>query len=944
MSKLIQWKFLLLVALVGVTGCGGGGGGNALQDTPTDTTASGSVTKIIGSENGGPRVTLTAPSAPFQAQGIEGNDGQGTIAIAVDYTGVEQFWLSMEERGGLIRSGDAGFNGNQFTTQLSMRGDLKAGTYNSQVIVHICLDKDCSSGELPGSPFVHPIQYTITPNIAAQSSIRLQRSGQQPAPSIIVPVTIPTEAGQVQSIVTSSQPYAFDISFQNDQLQVNTKQTKAGIYEATVQLTSLTDPRYTKQITVRYQVDAPPSGEIDFAVMPSYSSIAVDQGKAISQKIKFTRPSWTAEWIPPRLVDSSAVFALKDLGNDEYEVVLNTQGLEAKAYTARVLADAGPIAGQVVATVTVYVAQPFYGTGFHAQATATSPASALAVKGQVITTDGAPAVWTVKSLSPWIRVMRESGVTGRDEVQLEVDQLALATFDWSNTAGKLSISLDRPDTSPITIGVDIDNQIPRIRRAINSTLTGKTARLFVTGKFSPYAQTVDQLKVSGARLVKQTLIWDSRFIGGEGVLALDLTDLTPGTPVKVRIDSTLSPSEVAVQAIATPVVPSGSLPLPFGVRRPPHFAASSNSLYFSGNGTVYRWAHDGTAWRALKSASVEGLIDIALNADETRLFAITKKSVVELDPSTLAQVKVGLFPGATSSFPGNEFAQNAWSGLNAFATTSDGRTFASVIGSYPEIGSRGISWIVGNQYWIGDNLADSPSERGPGPSTRYFGANPQFDSGLIRSPNGQTLIALQPDRMMRLYQTSTLYWSDFYQLAGDTTLAAISDDAQIYIQSDGVLFKQGVQQGPSVAGRLPQDYQAGGYGLSGDGKTVFIYGYKTDDSTGKPIASNAGIWAIDIHDLINTPLDRSPISANIALGSPLGCLPPTSSGETCAHAVTITTAQGSRSLFLSGPRGMAAVSLPDTALAATNTLTNHAQAMSLSRNRKTWSNITKVKR
>lgn len=911
----------MLCALALLSGCGGGG-----SDKTDSPSAAESVTKVIGSPGAGPSINMTFPSDGYVATGVEGTQGDATIRAQITYTGVDQFWLKIDEQIGLIRSGEGAFySATDFIAQARLRSDLPAGDYETQLIFHACKDEACTE-EIPGSPVKQRLVYTVLPNLKVQPSVKLSRQGREPAPSITLPVTVPPAAGGLTATVTTLQSQAFDIRLDGNQLVVNTQQVRAGQYDADVLVFSQTDPRYAKHVSVSYTVSAPTGGEQDIAVSPQFSYLSTRQGQTISQRIKFTRPSWTSAWNAPRLMDVDPRASLKDLGHDEYELIYNAAGVATGTYNARITADAGPLAGSITAQVYVNVDQPF-GAGLMFK-TIDESTSDLTASTQVFTLDQQPANWTASTSAPWLRLIRASGVTERDALVVEIDRSYLATV--GSQAGEIQIAIDRAGVNPITTQLMVYNNLVKLIRPVNASFTGTSARLFIESNY-----LTDPLKVTGARVVGQTPMSDTRMLGNATVIALDLTDITPGTPIQVEHESKWLPTSVTFETYARPLVPTGQVTLPQSPRRAPHFSVPYRSLYLASPGVVYRWAHDGSTWAPVQQAFVNGLIDVTLSADGRRLYGTTAQGVVQLDPMSLNIIRTASM--GPRSFV--TFAANPWNGLNALTTTADGRIMASLISDF---GGRGIGWIRSDANTAVDDPMTSPTTGDPGNETRSFSAAWPNDTGSLRSPDGQVVVGMQPNGSTRQYLSWTRTWNDFFAIPPGTQLAALADDGKTYMLSNGVLVSEGVAQGASLENLLPAGYLAGGYGLSGDGSRAYIYGYKVDRSGATPVVTDAAVWMVDIHDRANTPLDQSPISKIQSLSKPVGCLSPLATGESCEHTATLTMAPGNRSLFISGPRGIAALTVPDYTLVAQPSRTiAHPQSLS-AKPKRTWSRTTLI--
>jgi hypothetical protein len=127
-----------------------------------------------------------------------------------------------------------------------------------------------------------------------------------------------------------------------------------------------------------------------------------------------------------------------------------------------------------------------------------------------------------------------------------------------------------------------------------------------------------------------------------------------------------------------------------------------------------------------------------------------------------------------------------------------------------------------------------------------------------------------------------------------------------------VLSVSGSAVAGSLAGRLPAGFIVGGYGLTGKGNHALVYGYRIANETNGPRAREAALWLFDVSAAATQGIASAPLLDRLPLTDAVGCTAVLQAGEPCEHVASVTVAEGDQSVFVLGPRGVAALPLPST--------------------------------
>lgn len=894
------WLVRLAVGLwVGaIAACGGGGGSDPAAvpvPVPVPTGGAGATT-----------FSVTFTPASIDASTIEGNSVKVAFSAALSYTGTAGIYLVAEGDETVLLAIQGQVSGNTLQGTLSLRGDLSPGAHPSVMRLHACADEACKTEV--GSPVALPIRYQVKPNLQVQQQVQLHRAGREPAPSTVLPVSVPVDAGTVQ--MRSAGPTdAFDASFDGAAVHVSTRQAKAGEYTLTLTLQGSADPRYVRTIDVRYTVDPPTGGERALSADPGFLNLFMQQGTTLIQRITVVRPSWTDNWDAPQLAGPTGLLALHDLGGDQYDLNVDARGLAIGQYTGTLRFSAGATGGAQTVPVYLQVVAAFYpAVAPNLTLNARTTPADLKQSTAIVTADGVRALWRAVSNAPWVHVLRASGQTGIDALELEIDPALGGSLEQVVTT-TVDLAIDRPGVAPVPMPVVVANKLPSLARG-PAVLVGDKGRLYIEGVVADGAGVLEPgvLQIDGASLRSAKLLGDPRMVGDVSVLAVDVDGAVPGRSITVRAQTPLAVSALNVSVEAPTRVPSGYMALPYGAYRPPQYAAGRDALYFAGPETVYRWAHSANAW-TLTQATVAGLGDIALRTDEQRLYAVSGAAIRGLDPQSLTVLDSGTFGKGFAASPGR-FDDLVPTALRGLVYAADQRAIASVVwGENGARTARGAYWVQGaSTTRLLADLTASPTQADPG--SGYAPVEPvQAAAGLTVSANGQTVVASYPSGYLDVYQPVRRVWVAGPTVPAGVTIAAVSDNGERMVRSDGIVLGGGVELG-SLESVVPFTHLAGGFGLTQDGRYGLVYGYRVAIEAGVERAREATLWVVDLTRLPTTPIGPATVIAALVLPDTVGCTAALATGETCRHRASVTSAPGGASAFVLGPRGLVAVPMP----------------------------------
>jgi hypothetical protein len=884
-----------------VVACGGGGGG--LLPVPIEPPTQQPVDGQVSARMSPAAVRVVRVSRQTEPT-------RSNLNVALDYTGNRAIFIGLIQDGNLLEDYGTTLNGSAvFDVSLSFRAIDSVGLQRGELRVRVCFDVACAR-EVPGSPLRVPLEMDVLPNIELPATIALERTGREPAPSLELPVTLPAGVGAAELFNGGDMPgVGIRLAWTGSAIRVTTTQLPAGRYERQLTLQSSTDPRYSATTNVVYTVHAPPGGELPLQIDPPYGSALVEQGQVVTHRLRVQRPTWTDALGEPIFNNSGLPITLRDLGNDEYELRFDAAGQTPGATGEATLGfSAAPTGGFAQATFRATVTEAFsVGQGLSTRLDADSTAAALRLSAPVTVGSGAPARWTARARSPGLQLLRASGTTGVDQIELEVDAAA-ALATRAGYSGSVEISVDRAGTLPVVVGVSVENRVPSLTVALRGPLLPGSNVLYVDGAGLTSQLIGSRLLVTGASLRSATLPADTRFVGDYVVLRLELDGVVPGQDVVLRLPTPLLDVPVSVPVVAAPALQASYAALPYAAWRLPQWSLRHGALYMAAPGKVARWSSAG-GW-SLSVVDLPGSEDAALFGDERRMLAVGGEWAWRLDPVTLAVVAQGSI--ATAPFwTGQSIDARVPDAMGALALAADGAVNAAV--QFPEdsgVAMLGIAQRVMDLTGAALAAGDVGSV-GTGPP-----AAGERSVGLVRSTLGETVLGQLPTGRLRVHRAAERVPQFAQTLPPGVWARAVSDDGQRVLASNGVLWLRGVALPGTLGAALPAGYTAGGYGLSGHGRWGFVYLYRLSTDNGAPRAREAQLWVFDLSAAETSGVSTAPVLAQIPLADAVGCTDALAAGETCQHAASIVTAPGEGHAFVLGPRGVASVPLNGVALAA----------------------------
>jgi hypothetical protein len=872
-------RMLVMAACALLAACGGGGGGGE-------------------SRGSAGVVTVRFVTAPLELDVLEGETASARFSGEIVNTSSHAVYIGLEESGDLVDDViDTYVAGSTLGGELVLK-NMAVGVHETELILHACTDETCHSDA--ATPARLPVRLTVRPNIAFTGNTTLERTGREPAPRTALALSVPAEAGPVE-LQVDANPGAFAFALEAGELRVSTEQWRAGTYRATATVYSPGNPRYRKSVELVYTVTPPPGGEVPLSITFNGSQhLSLAQGEVVTQRLKVTRPSWTDALDAPVIDRPDQGFSLTSVGNDEYELRADAGNKAPGLYFTQMRITAGQWGGGTDFFASMDVDAPLsLPTGLSTRLTLDSTLADLRLSSPVVARDGAAVRWTATTAVPWIRLVNASGLTGVDALSVDVDRSALPKLPFQAEA-EITITLDRPGTLPFKTAAIVVNEIPRLDAAGTKVMVGPSGTVYIEGSITSYSPPASwsALRVQGAQMAQASVVADTRFLGMVALLKFDFTGAVPGRDITVAIDFPLMPSQVTISVEAPVTVPAGYVSLPYGDYRPPRYAAGMDSLYFASPGRAHRWSHAGGTWQ-LTRQDVAGLIDLAPSPDERQIHGVAASQVIALRPTDLGEL-------ARSDFAASDGPQvpvvdaRLGATMNAFAYSADYRAFASKRYRANGVDSGAVmGWLHSNP---ATDLMSSPGWGDPG-----TGWGSMQYAGIVRSPGGHTLLTALPDAPYRLYRSAQRADSAAGTLPAGVLPVAVDDAGTRVIGSDGRLY---MQSSPwvDIAAWLPPDRVPSGYALSGDGRFALVYAYRIALEGGLERARDAALWVIDLKEW---GAKSAQVVATLPLQDAVGCTAPLSGAETCRHAAAITVTDGFRSAFVLGPRGAAAVSLPD---------------------------------
>jgi hypothetical protein len=894
----------LVLCLAAVSGCGGGGGGlpvpPLLPPTAPDL-----------------RVSASFDTNEVSASSIDG-DSQGATArasVTVNYKGNRDIFIGVDETQGLLDYYVIDITQAPYKLEMRFKPDRKEGTYTSQLKVRACFDRECKE-EAPGSPMLLPLRLVVTPNLKVQPSLELARSGREAAPVGSITVTMPAGAGTLlikAGAGLSENGGAFEVALNGNSLTVSTKQVKAGRYVGRVELAASGNNAYRAAVDVAYVVNPPVGGELGLDFSPATpANFSLAQGQEFVARFRVQQPTWTTErWRPVvRSVPRPATnVTLRDLGNEEYEVHLDTsayapgQREELAVFFEGSSNFNGFNGGRLIWYLNISEAFGV-GAGLTVTVDATTPPNALRLSAPVNVFSGPPQRWSATVTDPALRLLRNTGITGVDALEVEIDREAVASGRFGSSYVELSI--DRAGAPLIKTLVTADQRLPKLGPALVETLLPGSGVIYLDGYFPPASQWARCMQITGATLRSAKLMGAEQEVFAAKALRLEFDAAVSGQDITVRCDAPLLPTQVRLPVASALRTPQAYASLPFKDWRPPQCSSSRQALFFSADGTLARWSFAAGSW-TLDTQEIEGLLDVAPYGDHSFLIGIGGPYGWRIDARTM-KVEAKEFTNMVNFEYGINFDPPTAPAMRGLAFAADGAAIANVhVGGNGGPGGGRAPYRASTV--LGALIRSAANSGDPNNSFELADAA-SLPGGVIRSPSGQTVLGQFPSGKLLAYEPNLRASRLWGTLPSGVFARAISDDGLRLIGSDGQVRVRGVSVAGSLAGRLPAGFVVGGYGLTGKGNHALVYGYRIAGETAGPRAREAAVWVFDISNAATQGIISATLLDRLVLTDAVGCTAALQSGESCEHVATVVVAEGDQSAFVLGPRGVAALPLP----------------------------------
>lgn len=862
-----------LVLAVGATGCGGGGGGS---DSPYLSLQTPLIEASFVARN-------EPPTAYFQA-GVSGiaPGTQGYISVS----------------GGQDVLADARvvrFDVEALALDLPIRRDLPAGTYSSSLTVALCRDPSCGTPLAP--PVTARLEIKVLPNVEIQPLVTLGRTGDEAAPSVVVPIVIPAAAGDLHITSLTS---GIEAELVGSELHIRTSQLRAGVWEFGVGLSSLTDSRYHASTTVRYTVHPPAHGEHPMTLDVPALNVGLSSGDRVTRRVRVTPPTWLSAPVQARVGPyTGGWLSVTKVDDRTFDLTIDATGLPVGGIEGRVTFESGPQLGesaQAIVIVGVGAAVGLEQTPRLSFDEATTPAS-LRWTSPVVSFDGAPWRWTAVSDRPWLRMRRGSGTSGVDALDIELDAQRFSDDVPFEDMARITLSIDKPGSLPVVVAIPVTNRLPGVKLVAPGAIVGDRGRLFVSGhRLDSALFARGDLQVLGARVISATPRGDRRTPYDVNVFELEVDSATPGTPIELRIVRPALTTSVQVPVLPRASIAAGRVLLPDDSYGLPSFSARQSSWYFAGQDRVWRLHAGGPGW-AVSSVSLPGVIDVDPLADETKLLAVGSRWVAHLDPLTLATT--------ASAVPAADFWEaRSIGGLRmtrhkilahhvdgaAYATSSSDVRPLSFSSAHP---TPTYTWEFGT------------FSNGPGAVGVVRSADHRRVAVHAWGVGGSGSIAqIEMEGYSRLGAFSRLVESftpgpRLIGMAGTGPFTSLFDD--------GTVLSLGVTT--SLPSLLPVTHAAAGYGLSADASRALIHAVRRQGTGPAEHASDALLLVVDLRP---TPQ----VTATLPMSGAVGCLLPRAAAQPCDPGAAIVFEPQGRAALVIGRQAAEVVPLPEVVAVA----------------------------
>ncbi len=617
-----------LALSLGLTACGGGGGGD-------------------GPGSGGFRVSVSQTSMGFDyIQGVT-PQAQTITATGTGDPGGNVYVAVLIEGEGFSPSGvTTSLKGSTAFFSFTPRTDLAPGTYTGRVILQACPDPNCTR-QFSGSPVA--VSYTnivhhglsVTPPFSTLSAT----AGQQASAHIAV--ERPGVEPSFTATVAQGEQWLSVKDVNADGFTVVTRPLPIGTYGGSV---SVRSGIFSAELQVGLTVTAA-GGDHDLQVSTNTLNFNVGAtGKAASQSITVTPPSWTSELSASvRYGDSSgnsiegSWLSTQSNGDGTWSVNANALNLLPGTYIGNIRFSSGFQSLDQSIYVTLVVGEGLdmaAAQGVLVDADATLATLARSTTVQVA--GSLPFNWTASTTTPWLQLDTTIGTADAPLRWHVTPEGVAALANFSTAAGLINITTDLPNVPTGKLAVSIEKKLPEVHAvAPYLVVRGKPAQVLVTGRgFDGMLNPAATLSLSGITPTQVTRINDR-------VLQVQLPAVNAASAV-VQASNALSQStgSATLKTVAAQTLAYAALPSLAGDAKSMIYDAERRSLYLVRTSTranaLTRLSFNGTAWTNTPLVA-DDLFDIALSPDGTSLIAAMVAGELRwLDPNNGADLKVRL--------------------------------------------------------------------------------------------------------------------------------------------------------------------------------------------------------------------------------------------------------------------------------------------------------------
>jgi len=870
----------------GVSGCGGGGG----TEQPSLVLRTPLIETSFVARNEPPSVSAEADISGFAA-------------------GTEVFVAVIGGQDVLADARLARLDVKGLALTLLLRTDLSPGTYNSSVTVRLCRDASCSA--TVAEPVTARLVVNVRPNIELQTLVTLSRIGNEPAPTALLPITIPAAAG---AVYIANETPGLEAKLVGGALEIRTEQQRAGVWEFNLDIASPVSGEYRARTTVRYTVLAPPGGELPLSLDPPVLNVQMSGGDSVTRRVRVIPPTWLSAPVQAILSEyNQGLLSVKKVDDFTFDVTIHAPAIHVGHGDVQMTFKSGPHIGESQTLTVNYGVNPTVrlerAPELRFDDTATS--ESLQWSSQVTSFDGARWRWTAVSDKPWLRLVRSTGVTGVDELAIALDAQRFSDDVSGEGTAHLTLSIDRPGSLPVTVVVPVVNRLTAVKLVAPGAIVGERGRLFVSGlRLDSDLFKRGGIQVLGARVLTATAHRDRRAHDSH-VFELEVDSAVPGTPIEVRIARPALTTRVQVPVLAQPPAMAGRVLLPDDLYSLPSFSARHASWYFTGKDRVWRLHAGAQGWSASAVASA-GVIDVDPLADEATLRAVGPRWVAHLDPVTLATT--ALFTPAAALGDVVTIGTQRMARHKTLAHHVDGTAYVTAtLGAATAVHAIDMGEAQATRTFRWAYASFLPSDPGP------IGLTRSADHRRIAAHAWDSLSPF-PISQINVQGSFDMDHATFFGGAprpGRRLIGTAGIGAQAGLFDDGTVLS--ATTATSLNALVPITHTAVGYALNADASRALVHAVRRQGQGSSELASDALLLVVDLSAGLR-------LAATVPMTGAVGCLLPRDAMQPCDPGAAVVFEPQGRAALVIGRQAAEVVPLPETAVSAAGSGPSTARA------------------